>query len=311
MYLPQQPRDVGSDVAHVLGTLAVVLFWNGICAAFAWKLYMRPHRQRRLCRLGVATPGVIVEGGEPEGRNRGRTIHYAFTPADGRQRTGRTEVYPSNPPPPHVGQPVTVLYASGKEDRSIVYEYCDFVADTLPPCRAASAEELRFYQRVQQYDADGNFLRGWQLDTATKSFRLTVDEHGRLVAATPRGNNHIYSPDGGILESRPDDGAMHNDLADSARHGIVGADGATYRLESRFVSPRVVRVDRDGTTHTVVSQPWYNGLLMGPLPAWLFWMLGIVTLGGAEHLKKARRRSVPTAHVLQSDERNPRSVGRS
>jgi hypothetical protein len=149
---------------------------------------------------------------------------------------------------------------------------------------------LDFYQRVQQYDADGNFLRGWQLDAATKSFRLTVDEQGRLVAATSRGNNHIYSPDGGILESRPDNGEMYNDLADSARHGIVGADGSTYRLESRFVSPRVVRIDRDGTTQTVVSQPRYKGFLMGPLPSWLLWMLGIVTLGATDHLKKARRR---------------------
>jgi hypothetical protein len=49
---------------------------------------------------------------------------------------------------------------------------------------------------------------------------------------------------------------VYDDLSDPAGHRIVTADGARYRLESRLFSPRVVRLEPDGMTRTVVSQPW-------------------------------------------------------
>ncbi|MHC4713418.1 MAG: NHL repeat-containing protein [Planctomycetota bacterium] len=141
---------------------------------------------------------------------------------------------------------------------------------------------LQFYSRIQVYDADGRFLRGWFLDAAGGVFRLRISKSGQLEVATVRNDMlYTYNADGELVEKRTQAGHLYGEFGAESEYLATGPDGAEYRAKG-FPWPRIVKRDASGASHTVVSVPIHLWFMMGPLPAWGFSAIGIVLLLGTD-----------------------------
>jgi hypothetical protein len=55
--------------------------------------------------------------------------------------------------------------------------------------------------RIQIYDADGRFVRGWSVDASAGAFKLRVTPDDRIEVVTARGQKRLsYSPDGELIQ---------------------------------------------------------------------------------------------------------------
>ena len=137
----------------------------------------------------------------------------------------------------------------------------------------------QFYSRVQKYDSNGRFLLGWPIDCAGGIFRIRMTRNDELEVVTARKDMYYrFSPQGELLEAWHTDGKLFHHFGPSSSSECSGADGTVYQVHYQWLSPSVVKVDPSGKRTTVVSTPFRKWIIMGPYPAWLFLMAGVLIL---------------------------------
>ncbi len=147
---------------------------------------------------------------------------------------------------------------------------------------------LMFYGRVQEYDADGNYRRGWFVPATNGGhFLLRRGTDGTLEVLTIRSNTlHCFSESGELLKSTPNQPVS---LRDEFRSNSAGpwtdAVGRTYELRGKnfgpSLFPRVVRKDSGGTERVVAATPWYMWLFQGAFPTFLMMPAGMMAIMAA------------------------------
>ena len=139
---------------------------------------------------------------------------------------------------------------------------------------------LEFYSRIQVYDAQGRFLRGWWVDGgAGGTWRLQLTDDGLLeVEAGRRGRIHIFDGNGVLCEQSKQSESQRESVNDRNQFVAMDTSGGRYTIRNRILCPRVVR-DAHNEQSTIIATPWYLWPIMGPLPAWGFFMCGLVALG--------------------------------
>lgn len=99
--------------------------------------------------------------------------------------------------------------------------------------------------RIQVYDSEGNFLRGWFVDAGGGVFKLHVTEDDELEVFTARGDRHlVFAGDGRLLKKGHYPGESYDDLP---------------------VGPYC---------EISLGVPWYLLPLTSPLLAWLVVVMG-------------------------------------
>jgi len=152
---------------------------------------------------------------------------------------------------------------------------------------------LGFYSRVQVYDSQGRFLRGWQVDAGGGMLRMNMTEDDRLeVEAGRRDRVFTFDPNGSVLESHQMTAVQRESFDRMDQLVATDSLGRTFAVRSQLFWPRVVREDQAGRT-TVVSMPWYLWPIMGPFPAWGFAFAGILALGLTTIWQRMRPRKSP------------------
>ncbi len=136
-----------------------------------------------------------------------------------------------------------------------------------------------FYGRVQVYDREGRFLRGWSADASGGAFRIKVDEDDRVHVATARGGLHWIWDREGRLIHKAEDPSQFEAFPASA---TTDRSGNRYEIRGRSLFPRVVRTDAEGRQCVMIATPWYLWIIQGPFPAWIFFFLGMIVWGVAK-----------------------------
>lgn len=137
-----------------------------------------------------------------------------------------------------------------------------------------------WYARIQMYDADGEFLRGWHVDAGGGIFDVQPTAQGKLQAATLRNDRlYTFDPTGRLLSQ--DAAAPGTQPLDGSGEG-GDAEGNRYRRATPFFWPRAVRTGPDGTSRTLIASPFLLWLVSWPFPAvaWLAAGLGLVAISG-------------------------------
>jgi hypothetical protein len=130
-----------------------------------------------------------------------------------------------------------------------------------------------YYARVQQYDRNGGFLRGWSIDANGGIFALRVNEFDQLEVFVERGDTlYTFDATGHSLGSLPVDREL------TGRFNGLTADSENGRLvvENRLIVPRIVRTDANGTSAVLISTSLSELVIMGPFPAWAFFTAGLI-----------------------------------
>jgi hypothetical protein len=69
------------------------------------------------------------------------------------------------------------------------------------------------------------------------------------------------------------------------KESATAPDGGRLEIRSAILFPHVVRIEKDGSLHTIIAAAWYKLLVTGPMPAWLLFAAGIGTLALTQRKK--------------------------
>jgi hypothetical protein len=132
-----------------------------------------------------------------------------------------------------------------------------------------------FYARLQVYDGNGRFLRGFFTAISGPS-RLGFDEHDRLCqAALRRDRIFVYTDDGQLLEDRPG-GRFAYKQWKSGQPWTRDSAGREFQVRRPMWDPTIVTVAPDGTERVFHSHPFYLWPLVGAMPCWISLVLTAV-----------------------------------
>ena len=135
------------------------------------------------------------------------------------------------------------------------------------------------YQRIQVYDPTRRFIRGWFVWGFSGYGAVWIGPDGLHVAVPKQNKHYLYDANGQVLQTW-NDGDRACDLhAAQGRRRLTDAQGTVYEI-ARYsvIFPRVVKTVGSGPAETAVSTPLYLWILQAPLPAWIFFAIGIVGL---------------------------------
>ncbi len=114
--------------------------------------------------------------------------------------------------------------------------------------------------RIQIYDSDWSFIRGWHVDAGGGTFKLNTLSDDRIEVITARGNHvYLFNANGELLSER------------------------TYSTEDSYSS-----FPDKGTAYIIPTSPclW---VFSHPFISWAVAMIGLVTLGRLDKVCKKRR----------------------
>lgn len=137
---------------------------------------------------------------------------------------------------------------------------------------------LQFYSRIQVYDAEGKFIYGKFIDSAGGVFRIRINERDQLEVATVRNDKlYLFEKDGTLVNELSGVGHYFNDFGETGETRCHDKrDNTTYFRRPSLLGSYIAKRDSSGVKKVVVKTPFHKWLFMGPFPAWLFCMAGVV-----------------------------------
>jgi hypothetical protein len=148
---------------------------------------------------------------------------------------------------------------------------------------------VAFFSRVQQYDADGTFLRGWSVEAGRGTFRLRTNEAGQLEVFVSRGDRLLtFGVDGELLASNV---VGQDRTSDFNGYHAVSTRGWEVTVENPVLWPSLIRIDPAGNRKVIAHTPPHLWLMAGPLPAWI-----VLLASSALFLRSQRTRHRDSRH---------------
>lgn len=131
---------------------------------------------------------------------------------------------------------------------------------------------LQFYGTIQSYDTNGKYLKNWNVDNLGGAFSLDIIDDV-IIVATRRGNKLTkYDLDGNELSIRKIDNFYSN--YKSSNQFVDNLNNLTYKINDGLF-PSVSKLSK-GQSKKIISMPILFVIFKGPMPAFLFILLGSI-----------------------------------
>jgi len=177
-------------------------------------------------------------------------------------------VIPSTAPSPAIEMPLGGLSGIAVDSDGYIYCY------------------LPSYNRIQQYDRHGRFVRGWQCRGIMGGLiRVTENDDielgwntGRIVQ---RFNSH-----GDLLKENIDPVEENGDFTAESRRTCLDKSGRQYLIRGVFFR-EVRKVTDEGAEETLIATAWYKSIL-APGPGLFFGFLGVLIVSSLNKKRKAQ-----------------------
>lgn len=130
---------------------------------------------------------------------------------------------------------------------------------------------LTYPGRIQTYDQQGRFLKGWNVHSG-KDAAIALTGEGVIELESYAGWSY-YTAEGKLIENAPyQHSTRESDIRERASKQMADlGTGVSVDVRGALLWSRVVLVARDGKETAVVSTPWY-------LWPWSFPVVGIFML---------------------------------
>jgi hypothetical protein len=148
---------------------------------------------------------------------------------------------------------------------------------------------LGFYSRIQQYDSNGKFIKGWSIDADGGMFKIRVNAKDEIEVVTARTDAFFrYDATGTLLEEYRSEERSDKLLSTfQSQNQVEVADSIVYVSRRLLLFPAIIKLTADGRRTTLITTPIHKWVFMGPFPAWLFWLIAILLLQWKDRQKKA------------------------
>lgn len=137
-----------------------------------------------------------------------------------------------------------------------------------------------FYQRIQVYDSNGDFLKGLHVDTHGGAFYIWI-ENELLHVAISRTDKHIAMDlNGQILEDfEVESFKKWESLWKKASvNRYKDESGNVYQFQDSKWSPKVTKTEPSGNSTALISNPFHRWFLKAPFPAWMFGLFSMMVV---------------------------------
>lgn len=135
---------------------------------------------------------------------------------------------------------------------------------------------LRFYSRIQVYDAKGQFLYGKFIDSSGGAFRIRINEDDQLEVATARTDKlFLFKKDGTLVRELSQVGHYFSDFGSTGETLFYDEkEHTTYFRKGLMLDDYIVKRASSGRETIIIRTPFHKWLFRGPLPALFFFMIG-------------------------------------
>lgn len=126
-----------------------------------------------------------------------------------------------------------------------------------------------FYGRIQVFDSKGQFLYslgGFGNRTRVGLLTYALDRDNRLQV-TVGETSWLFDAEGNLLDSAT--AFLPSPFNNSDQEGNY------YRVQNGWFYPRIIKVQPNNTRVTVISTPFWEWARSGPLPAFIWMLLGV------------------------------------
>ena len=154
---------------------------------------------------------------------------------------------------------------------------------------------LGSYGRVQVYTYRGEFERGWSDGLLPSGMRLEIDSNDRLEVLVFKKNKRcVFNSDGKLLEETSLPLEEFTKQINQVGRPCRDSAGAVYFIRNTILFPHIEKRETNGREITIVRAPIYKWPFTAPMPAWLFFMGGILLHLFAERVGKLPHKQTPT-----------------
>lgn len=141
-----------------------------------------------------------------------------------------------------------------------------------------------FYSRIQVYNKNGKYLRGWHVNANQGAFIVRSNENSIQVDSFRNQKRFYYNTNGKVLKTEE-----FQDLNigyDPSVPQTSDRYGNEYSLNGRLISPKVEKIESRASI-TVVHTPWYLNLILFPFPCVVWGLAGLLTCAYIVFWKKS------------------------
>ncbi|MBM1106961.1 hypothetical protein JQC67_12490 [Aurantibacter crassamenti] len=127
-----------------------------------------------------------------------------------------------------------------------------------------------FYEKVQVYDEDGNFLKNWDLEAYGGTFTMNLTEHEEILITTARGNEQIwFNKNGRILSQKKIGNGTYEESKRDWRT-FTTKENVQYEIKGTIFHELV----RLNPKKTIINQNLFLQIIKGPFNIWLLIVIG-------------------------------------
>lgn len=131
------------------------------------------------------------------------------------------------------------------------------------------------YSRIQVYSPKGQFLYGIGIDAGGGVFNIHIDEKDNLYVASAR-TNMVYTFNNENLTKEEISNERYMEYKNNyPQKQFIDNKGNIFSVNNSMIFPSIIKTESNGNKYTIVKMGFLSWILMGPLPAWFFAILGI------------------------------------
>jgi len=138
---------------------------------------------------------------------------------------------------------------------------------------------VRGYSRIQRYNSEGIFLKGWFIDAGSGLFDIWVDDKDNLNVRSVRTDEHlIFNADGQLLKTTQIMSLEEDEYLAQKASGLRTKDafGNTYEIENPKWSPKVVKINSVSKKSILIKDSAHFYLFRYPKPLFYVGAIGFI-----------------------------------
>ncbi len=127
-----------------------------------------------------------------------------------------------------------------------------------------------FYRRMQLFDKNGQFLRGWFVDIPGGSYNMVTDDKDNLAIASLVSKTKYFFDSYGKLIKKTYFDDYYAEFGSTWKNEPKDKLGNVYKKQTAVLFPKVVKITPEGKEIILIKEPFSLWLIRMPFPGFVF-----------------------------------------
>ena len=129
-----------------------------------------------------------------------------------------------------------------------------------------------FYQRVQVYNENGDFIKNWDIEALGGTFTVNLTDSEEILITTARGDEQIwFDKNGKILSRKKIDNETYEESERDWRT-FTTPENVKYEIKGTLFQ-ELIRVNPE---KVIINQNLFLQIIKGPINIWLLVVIGAI-----------------------------------